>query len=443
MGNPQKKSCSNTTMTREGYLKFEAGALSKSKKRYFKIDGCSLNHFKDKGKEHTGTIQFGSATIQKSKKKKALDIIVGTKTHTLIAESDDEALAWIKTLKDAQNDAGNASDKQKMSVNDFDLLALVGKGSFGKVMQVRKKDTGAIYAMKLLSKKHIVLNNEVEHTKAERNILEKLNHPFLMNLVYSFQTDDKLIFIMEFVNGGELFHHLQREKRFEEPRVVFYAAEILTALQYLHENGVIYRDLKPENLLLRDDGHITLTDFGLCKQGLDKKEDRTDTFCGTPEYLAPEVLKGEGYTKAVDWWSYGSLVYEMLAGLPPFYSQDVQEMYKNIMTQPLMFNELISEPAQDLLTDLLRRDLSKRLIDPEKMRKYAFFDSIDWKKLLACEVEPPYIPPVSDKFDVRLVDPEFVEETPDLDLGDDDEEVEAAHFDKFTYENTSALSSAN
>eukprot|EP00019_Armaparvus_languidus_P003161 CAMPEP_0168592426 /NCGR_PEP_ID=MMETSP0420-20121227/7723_1 /TAXON_ID=498008 /ORGANISM="Pessonella sp." /LENGTH=430 /DNA_ID=CAMNT_0008628407 /DNA_START=26 /DNA_END=1318 /DNA_ORIENTATION=+ len=430
-------------MTREGYLKFEAGALSKSKKRYFKIDGCSLNHFKDKGKEHTGTIQFGAATIQKAKKKKAFDIIVGTKTHTLIAESDDEALAWIKTLKDAQNDAGNASDKQKMSVNDFDLLALVGKGSFGKVMQVRKKDTGAIYAMKLLSKKHIVLNNEVEHTKAERNILEKLNHPFLMNLVYSFQTDDKLIFIMEFVNGGELFHHLQREKRFEEPRVVFYAAEILTALQYLHENGVIYRDLKPENLLLRDDGHITLTDFGLCKQGLDKKEDRTDTFCGTPEYLAPEVLKGEGYTKAVDWWSYGSLVYEMLAGLPPFYSQDVQEMYKNIMTQPLMFNELISEPAQDLLTDLLRRDLSKRLIDPEKMRKYAFFDSIDWKKLLACEVEPPYIPPVSDKSDVRLVDPEFVEETPDLDLGDDDEEVEAAHFDKFTYENTSALSSAN
>merc|ERR1712000_293945 len=315
MGNPQKKSCSNTTLSCVGYLKFEAGALSKSKKRYFKIDGCSLNHFKDKGKEHTGTIQFGSATIQKSKKKKALDIIVGTKTHTLIAESDDEALAWIKTLKDAQNDAGNASDKQKMSVNDFDLLALVGKGSFGKVMQVRKKDTGAIYAMKLLSKKHIVLNNEVEHTKAERNILEKLNHPFLMNLVYSFQTDDKLIFIMEFVNGGELFHHLQREKRFEEPRVVFYAADILTA-------------------------------FGLCKQGLDKKEDRTDTFCGTPEYLAPEVLKGEGYTKAVDWWSYGSLVYEMLAGLPPFYSQDVQEMYKNIMTQPLMFNELISEPAQ-------------------------------------------------------------------------------------------------
>ena len=161
---------------------------------------------------------------------------------------------------------------------------------------------------------------------------------------------------MEFVNGGELFHHLQREKRFSEPRVVFYAAEILTALQYLHENGVIYRDLKPENILLRDDGHITLTDFGLCKEGLTSDQDRTDTFCGTPEYLAPEVLKGEGYTKSVDWWSFGSLVFEMLAGLPPFYSQDVQEMYKNIMTQPLVFPDIVSEVARDLLTDVKHRN---------------------------------------------------------------------------------------
>jgi serine/threonine protein kinase len=180
----------------------------------------------------------------------------------------------------------------KMSVTDFDLLNVVGKGSFGKVMQVRKKDTGAIYAMKVLSKKHIVLNNEVEHTKAERSILERLNHPFLMNLVYSFQTDDKLYFIMEFVNGGELFHHLQREKRFDEPRVVFYAAEILTALQYLHENGVIYRDLKPENILLRDDGHIAVCDFGLAKEGLNADGDRTDTFCVPADH---ELLTSDGF----------------------------------------------------------------------------------------------------------------------------------------------------
>eukprot|EP01108_Squamamoeba_japonica_P002802 TRINITY_DN238_c0_g1_i2.p2 TRINITY_DN238_c0_g1~~TRINITY_DN238_c0_g1_i2.p2 ORF type:complete len:269 (-),score=142.47 TRINITY_DN238_c0_g1_i2:129-935(-) len=266
-----------------------------------------------------------------------------------------------------------------------------------------------------------------------------------MNLFYSFQTDDKLYFIMEFVNGGELFHHLQREKRFEEPRVVFYSAEILSALEYLHAAGVIYRDLKPENILLRDDGHITLTDFGLCKEGLTGDADRTDTFCGTPEYLAPEVLKGEGYTKAVDWWSYGSLVFEMLTGLPPFYSQDVQEMYKNIMTQPLVFpDDVVSEPARDLLADLLRRDLAKRLVDPAKMRAYAFFADVDWPALLNKEIEVPYVPPVADKSDLNYIDPSFVEEAADLDLGDDDDELDDAaaqegDFGGFTFDAGSKL----
>jgi len=405
-----------------------------------------LHYFKDKGKEHAGSIEFGRAKVARStdkKKKSQFDIDTGSKVHTLIADNDHDADAWVAALLAAQKAPAASAASKKMSVGDFDLLNLVGRGSFGKVMQVRKKDTGAIYAMKVLSKKHIVLNNEVEHTKAERNILEKLNHPFLMNLVYSFQTDDKLVFIMEFVNGGELFRHLQQEKRFSQPRVVFYAAEILTALQYLHENGVIYRDLKPENILLRDDGHITLTDFGLCKEGLMSEDDRTDTFCGTPEYLAPEVLKGEGYTKSVDWWSFGSLVFEMLAGLPPFYSQDVQEMYKNIMTQPLVFTDNVSEEARDILTDLLKRDLSARLVDPDKMKKYAFFRPIDWTKLLAREIEVPYIPPVLDKSDVNQIDQAFIGEQPDLDLGDGDEDVQAGEFPGFTFENKSALKSVS
>jgi serine/threonine protein kinase len=162
--------------------------------------------------------------------------------------------------------------------------------------------------------------------------------------------------------------------------------------------------------------------------------------CGTPEYLAPEVLKGEGYTKAVDWWSYGSLVFEMLTGLPPFYSQDVQEMYKNIMTQPLVFpDDVVSEAARDLLTDLLKRDVSTRLVDPVKMRKYAFFKSVDWAALLARAVDVPYVPPVADKTDINFIDPGFVEEEPDLNLGDEDEDVQAGNFDGFTYENRSVL----
>jgi RAC serine/threonine-protein kinase len=198
-------------------------------------------------------------------------------------------------------------------------MRVVGKGSFGKVMQVKMKKTGKIFAMKMLSKQHIVENNEIEHTMAERAILEKIRHPFLVNLNYSFQSEDKLYFILDFVNGGELFFHLQKEKRFSFERTRFYAAEILLALEALHSAGVLYRDLKPEHMLLHCDGHISVTDFGLCKQGLNAPNAKTDTFCGTPEYLAPEVLLGQGYGKAVDWWSFGSLLFEMLTGLVCFF----------------------------------------------------------------------------------------------------------------------------
>ena len=172
-----------------------------------------------------------------------------------------------------------------MNIESFETLALVGQGSFGVVFQVKKKDTGKIYAMKVLNKKNIIEKNETEHTKAERNILQKLNHPFLVNLYYSFQTPEKLYFVMDYVNGGELFFHLQKCRRFDEPRAIFYCAEICCGVGYLHENGVLYRDLKPENLLLTREGHICMTDFGIAKEGLYSENDRTSTFCGTPEYL--------------------------------------------------------------------------------------------------------------------------------------------------------------
>lgn len=187
------------------------------------------------------------------------------------------------------------------TVDDFDLLKVIGKGSFGKVMLVRKKDTGKVYAMKVLNKRTIIERNEVEHTKSEKSILMKLSHPFLVGLHYSFQTPEQLYFIMDYINGGELFFHLQKDRKFTEDRVRFYAAEIASGLEYLHSAGVIYRDLKPENLLLTNDGHIVMTDFGLSKEGLHSSDDRTATFCGTPEYLAPEILEGARYGKAVDW----------------------------------------------------------------------------------------------------------------------------------------------
>lgn len=326
------------------------------------------------------------------------------------------------------------------TVDDFDLLKVIGKGSFGKVMLVRKKDTGKVYAMKVLNKRTIIERNEVEHTKSEKSILMKLLHPFLVTLHYSFQTADKLYFIMDYINGGELFFHLQKDRKFTEDRVRFYAAEIASGLEYLHNAGVIYRDLKPENLLLTNDGHIVMTDFGLSKEGLHSSDDRTATFCGTPEYLAPEILEGARYGKAVDWWSFGTLVFEMLTGLPPFYCEDVQQMYSKIMTAELQIPDSVSPDAADLIRKLLERDPERRLQDPEQIKIHPFFASIDFNRLVNKALTPPFIPDVKDESDTSNIDPTFTEEAPTLD--DDDSGAPGpaggmaqadAGFDGFTY----------
>lgn len=226
--------------------------------------------------------------------------------------------------------------KKHLSIDDFDLLKVIGKGSFGKVMQVVKKDTKQIYALKTLRKQHIVSRLEVTHTLAERTVLARITNPFIVPLKFSFQSPEKLYLVLSFINGGELFWHLQREGKFSMDRSRFYIAELLTALESLHELNVIYRDLKPENILLDYQGHIALCDFGLCKLNM-SNDDKTNTFCGTPEYLAPELLLNQGYTRSVDWWTLGTLLYEMLTGLPPFYDSDVPTMYKKILQNPLRF----------------------------------------------------------------------------------------------------------
>jgi len=246
---------------------------------------------------------------------------------------------------------------------------------------------------------------------------------------------------LDYVNGGELFFHLQKEKKFSEERVKFYSAEILLALEHLHENGIIYRDLKPENILITSDGHITLTDFGLCKEGIEREEDRTGTFCGTPEYLAPEVLKGKGYGKAVDWWSYGSLIYEMLTGLPPFYSQDVQEMYRKIMTDKLKFPANMSDDSKALLEGLLQRDIGERLKDPNKIKEHPFFKTIDFTALYNKRIPPPFIPDVKGDHDVSQIDPMFVRETPNISPSQPNniDKADQSNFEGFTYVNESSM----
>uniref|UniRef100_A0A8C9SSU1 Serine/threonine-protein kinase Sgk1 n=1 Tax=Scleropages formosus TaxID=113540 RepID=A0A8C9SSU1_SCLFO len=297
---------------------------------------------------------------------------------------------------------------------DFDFLKVIGKGSFGKVLLAKRKLDGKYYAIKVLQKRVIVHRREQKHIMAERNVLLKnVKHPFLVGLHYSFQTTDKLYFVLDFVNGGELFFHLQRERTFPEPRAKFYIAEMASALGYLHSLNIVYRDLKPENILLDYQGHVVLTDFGLCKEGISLAE-TTTTFCGTPEYLAPEVLRKQPYDNTVDWWCLGSVLYEMLYGLPPFYSRDTHEMYDNILHKALLMRPGASSQAWSILQGLLEKDRTRRLgsaDDFNEIKTHSFFSSVNWGDLEQKKIRPPFIPHVSSLCDITNFDPEFTEET--------------------------------
>jgi serine/threonine protein kinase len=235
----------------------------------------------------------------------------------------------------------------------------------------------------------------VEHTKAERKILQALQHPFLMTLRYAFQSKDKLYFVLDYYQGGELFFHLKTARRFPEDVARVWVGEVALALGHLHSLSVIYRDLKPENILLDDNGHCCLTDFGLSKDV--DPNDKAHTFCGTPEYLAPEIVTGAGHDKAVDWWSLGILLYELTVGIPPFYSQNVNEMYNKIQHGVLRFPPFLSEPCKAMIVALLNRDPKKRLgskADIDDLKQHAFFKDINFEKMMKKEIDPPYKPKI-------------------------------------------------
>lgn len=328
-------------------------------------------------------------------------------------------------------DLNKASADDYVTLEDFEVITVIGQGSFGKVVQCRHKKDGKVYAMKMLNKKSIVERGEIEHTKAEKAILQSIRHPFLMCLHFSFQTPDKLYLVMDFVNGGELFYHLQNEHTFVDARAKFYAAEIVLGLEYLHSHGIIYRDLKPENLLLDAEGHVKMTDFGLSKQGLNSPKDRTNTFCGTPEYLAPEVLQGKDYGKAVDWWSLGTLIFEMLTGLPPFYDEDVQKMYSLKMSADLEIPAEVNKDGADLIRKLLDRNPETRYQEPNDIKGHPWFADVEWQNLYDRKITPPYKPPVNDKTSVSLIDEGFLEMTI-TDVKSTGENANA-HFEDFTY----------
>jgi len=312
--------------------------------------------------------------------------------------------------------SSSSSSTKKISLSQYDIIKVIGKGSFGKVFLVREKATNTILAMKVLKKDYIIRKNQVEHTKTERSVLGHVQHPYIVGMVKAFQTSDKLFFLLDYCAGGELFFQLGKVGRFDESRAKFYASQITLALEYMHGLDIIYRDLKPENVLLDQRGNVRLTDFGLSKEGVTDPSQGANSFCGTPEYIAPEVLNRKGHGRAVDWWSLGALLYEMITGLPPFYSRNREVMFEKIMKAELTFPPTMTPYAKDLLSRLLVRDPTKRLgsgeRDANELKEHPFFADMDWDALSKGQVAAPWVPTVSGSLDTSQFDQEFTSMNP-------------------------------
>lgn len=285
--------------------------------------------------------------------------------------------------------------KGKYSLGDFDIQRTLGTGSFGRVHLVQSKHNQRFYAVKVLKKQQVVKMKQVEHTNDERKMLQEVKHPFLITLWGTFQDSKNLYMVMDFVEGGELFSLLRKSQRFPNPVAKFYAAEVTLAIEYLHSKHIIYRDLKPENLLLDRHGHLKITDFGFAK----KVPDITWTLCGTPDYLAPEVVSSKGYNKSVDWWSLGILIFEMLCGFTPFWDGGSPlKIYENILKGRVKYPPYIHPDAQDLLQRLITADLTKRLGNlhggSQDVKNHAWFAEVTWERLAKKDIDAPYVPPV-------------------------------------------------
>ncbi|EZA49768.1 cAMP-dependent protein kinase catalytic subunit [Ooceraea biroi] len=300
----------------------------------------------------------------------------------------------LENLKTAFLEKWKLRKEDDVKLEDFERFRTVGTGAFGRVLLVRYKPTATYYAMKILDKAKLVKTKQVDHTRNEKRILQCINFPFTTcHISILVSKDNSYVYmVMPFINGGEMFTHLKRMGKFDESLARFYAAQVALALEYLHHCSLIYRDLKPENILIQESGYIRMTDFGFCKM----VDSRTWTLCGTPEYLAPEVILSKGYGKAVDWWSFGVLVYEMNAGYPPFYAQDPMKIYEKIVAGKYKFAHHFGEELRDILKNILQVDLSRRYGNLKEgsidIKKHRWFQSIDWVQIYQQKVQPSFIP---------------------------------------------------
>lgn len=279
-------------------------------------------------------------------------------------------------------------------ITNFTPIKALGKGAFGKVILVRENETGKLYACKQLNKAQIVKTRQVENAMNEKNIIACCNFPFLIGIGCTFQDTANLYLLLEFAAGGELFGLLRKLKRFPEGWIKFYTCQVMMGLEYLHFLTIVYRDLKPENILLCEDGYLKVADLGFAK--LVPREKRTWTLCGTPDYMAPEIIQNKGYSTAVDWWAFGVLIYELVCGVPPFMQRDQMKTFERIISGKYKFNEHFRPEVKDLITNLLQIDLSKRygnlMNGINDIRHHEFFQEIDWVSIYKKKIKPPYKP---------------------------------------------------
>ena len=300
-------------------------------------------------------------------------------------------------MEDNDKDKDKSRKKKlKIKIKDYEQLKTVGLGSYGRVRLCKHKKTGDTFVMKILKKNEIIKQKQVDHVYSEFNILVNLKHPFIVQLLgYNFDDPKYVYFILEYIQGGELFTLLRTKRTFPIPQARFYIAHIITIFEYLHSKNIVYRDLKPENILINKNGYLKLTDFGFAKQ---LENEKTYTLCGTPEYLAPEIILNKGHGKAVDWWTLGILLYEMLVGIDPFSDDEPMKTYQKILKGKINFPKTINKDAKSLIKHLLTQDTSKRFgclkSGVKDILNHRFFEGFDWKNFVYLSMPAPYIPNV-------------------------------------------------
>jgi len=323
----------------------------------------------------------------------------------------------IRSVSERNKPLGSRPVGSRPNLDSFNLIKTLGRGAFGKVLLAQSKENNEVYAIKAVEKYVIIEGDDVEITLTERDVLALgWQNRFLTKLHYSFQSSDRLFFVMEYLSGGDLMYHIIQERKFSEERAKFYAAEITLALSFLHKNGIIYRDLKLDNVMLDSEGHIKLADFGMCKAGINER--LTQTFCGTPNYIAPEIILGKKYGASVDWWALGVLTYEMIVGKSPFSSHDEEELFRKVRKETVKYPKTLSNPAQDFMKILLIKDAVVRLgsVANNKIQSHSFFQSINWNDLTEGIAEPPFKPRLKNSLDTTNFDEDFTNESPILEV---------------------------